>query len=57
MINPQANAIVERDPQNIGSIIRTFERYDYIIKASYQKSSNDDDVLFRYDALINYLNL
>jgi len=38
------------------SIIRTFERYDYVIKASYQKSSNDDDVQFKYDALINYLN-
>lgn len=41
----------------LASIIRTFERYDYVIKASYQKSRNDDDVQFRYDALINYLNL
>ena len=41
----------------LGSIIRTFERYDYVIKASFQKSSNDDDVQFRYDALMNYLNL
>jgi len=38
------------------SIIRTFERYDYVIKASYQKSQSDDDVKFKYDALINYLN-
>jgi acetoin utilization protein AcuB len=38
-------------------IIRTFERYDYIIKASFQKSSNDDDVQFKFDALMNYLNL
>ena len=37
-------------------IIRTFERYDYTIKASFQKSSGDDDVQFRYDALMNYLN-
>ncbi len=41
---------------DLGSIIRTFERYDYVIKASYQRSSNDDDVQFRYDALMNYLN-
>ena len=40
----------------LSSIIRTFERYDYVIKASYQKSSGDDDVQFRYDALMNYLN-
>ena len=38
-------------------IIRTFERYDYIIKASYQKSSYNEDLKFRYDALMNYLNL
>ncbi len=37
-------------------IIRTFERYDYKIKASFQKSSGDEDVQFRYDALMNYLN-
>lgn len=37
-------------------IIRTFERYDYVIKASFQKSSGDEDVQFRYDALMNYLN-
>ena len=41
----------------LGSIIRTFERYDYVIKASFQKSEGDDDVQFRYDALMNYLNL
>ena len=38
-------------------IIRTFERYDYTIKASFQKSANLDDMQFRYDALMNYLNL
>lgn len=41
----------------LARIIRTFERYDYIIKASYQKSTHDDDLKFRYDALMNYLNL
>ena len=38
-------------------IIRTFERYDYVIKAYFQKSSGDEDVQFKYDALMNYLNL
>ena len=38
-------------------IIRTFERYDYIIKASFQKSNENDDMQFRYDSLMNYLNL
>ncbi|MEJ6777479.1 MAG: CBS domain-containing protein [Crocinitomicaceae bacterium] len=38
-------------------IIRTFERYNYIIKASYQKGKFEDDMQFRYDALMNYLKL
>ena len=38
-------------------IIRTFERYDYVIKASYQKSEFEDDLQYRYEALMNYLNL
>jgi acetoin utilization protein AcuB len=38
-------------------IIRTFERYDYIIKASFQKGQFQDDMQFRYDALMNYLKL
>ena len=38
-------------------IIRSFERYEYIIKASFQKSQYAEDLKFRYDALMNYLNL
>lgn len=36
-------------------IIRTFERYDYVIKASYQKSEGDDDIQQRYESLMNFL--
>lgn len=39
----------------LGRIIRTFERYDYVIKASFQKSETDDDMQNRYDALMNFL--
>lgn len=42
---------------DLDRIIRTFERYDYVIKASYQKSFYEEDLKFRYDALMNYLNL
>ncbi len=38
-------------------ILRTFERYDYIISASYQKSNFDDDLQHRFDSLINFLNI
>ena len=38
-------------------ILRTFERYDYVISASYQKSNFDDDLQHRFDSLINFLNI
>ncbi len=38
-------------------IIRTFERYDISVKASFQKGQFDDDVQLRYDALMNYLKM
>ncbi|MBB78830.1 MAG: CBS domain-containing protein [Crocinitomicaceae bacterium] len=38
-------------------IIRTFERYDYVIKASYQKGIFEDDMQLKFDALMNYLKL
>ncbi len=41
----------------LGRIIRTFERYDYTIKASYQKSEVDDDIQNRYESLMNFLKL
>lgn len=38
-------------------IVRTFERYEYTIKATFQKSKFQDDLKFRYEALMNYLSL
>lgn len=40
---------------DLTSIIRTFERYDYVVKATYQKNEGDDDMKHRYDALMNFL--
>lgn len=37
-------------------IIRTFERYDYLVKTTFQKGFGDDDLKNRYDSLMNYLN-
>ena len=36
-------------------IIRTFERYDYTIKASFQNSEEEDDIRERYESLMNFL--
>lgn len=38
-------------------IIRTFERYEYQINATFQKSQFDDDVKSRYELLMKYLGL
>jgi acetoin utilization protein AcuB len=38
-------------------ILRTFERYEYTIKASYQKTMFEDDLRNRFDALMNFLNM
>jgi len=42
---------------DLSRIIRSFERHDMIVKASYQRSSDMDDLQYRYDALMNYLNM
>lgn len=42
---------------DLSRIIRSFERYDITVKASYQRGSEQDDMQFRYDALMNYLNM
>ncbi len=42
---------------DLSRIIRSFERYDIVVKASFQRSSDTDDMQFRYEALMNYLNM
>ena len=42
---------------DLDRILRTFERYDYVIKASFQKSDYEEDLQFRYEALMNYLKM
>jgi CBS domain-containing protein len=42
---------------DLSRIIRSFERYDMVVKASFQRSTDQDDVQYRYDALMNYLNM
>jgi acetoin utilization protein AcuB len=42
---------------DLSRIIRSFGRYDITVKASFQRSMDEDDLQFRYDALMNYLNM
>ena len=43
--------------QSIQSIISTFERFDYQIKASFNETEYLDSLKERYDAFIAYLNV
>lgn len=43
--------------QDIQPILQTFQRYDYIIKASFFESDYYDSLRDRYNLLMNYLNI
>jgi acetoin utilization protein AcuB len=43
--------------QDISTIIATFLRYEYDIKATFNNTDNNDNARDRYDSLMNYLNL
>jgi acetoin utilization protein AcuB len=43
--------------QDISTIIATFLRYEYDIKATFNHTDNNDNAKDRYDSLMNYLNL
>ncbi len=44
--------------KEVQSLLQTFNRYDYIIKATYTEDENMvDDLRDRYDSLMNYLNI
>lgn len=43
--------------QNLSPIIRTFERYDYQVLASYQAENQQNELQERYDELMLYLNM
>lgn len=43
--------------QDISSIVATFLRYDYNVKATFHNVGDNDGSKDRYDSLMNYLNL
>ncbi|MFA6923744.1 MAG: CBS domain-containing protein [Bacteroidales bacterium] len=42
---------------DITPILKTFTRYDYVIKASFGEDNFYDDLKERYDSFMNYLNI
>ena len=43
--------------QSIGGTIATFERFNYVVKASFNEKQLQDTLRERFDSLINYLNV
>jgi signal-transduction protein with cAMP-binding, CBS, and nucleotidyltransferase domain len=43
--------------QDINHIIKTFQRYDYLIKGSFTEKEYVDGLKERYDSLMSYLNV
>jgi signal-transduction protein with cAMP-binding, CBS, and nucleotidyltransferase domain len=43
--------------QYIQNIIATFDRFNYVVKASYNESDYLETLQERYDSLMNYLNV
>lgn len=42
---------------DLSAIIQTFERYNYMVVASFHKSEMEDDLKRRYNAFLHYLNM
>jgi acetoin utilization protein AcuB len=42
---------------DVGAILQTFLRYNYIIKASFSEDMYTDSLKDRFDSLMNYLNI
>lgn len=48
---------IKVNKMDIRPIIQTFNRYDYTIKASFAEAEYYDDLLDRYNSLMNYLKI
>ena len=48
---------IKINKSSTGDIIQTFNRYDYVIKASYHDNEADEDIKDRIDFFMNYINI
>ena len=49
--------ILKLNKQDIGGLLQTFNRYGYVVKASFEEDEDPGDLRERYDSLMNYLNI
>lgn len=51
------DVVLKVNKSDISSIIQTFNRFEYTVKASFGEQEMDDFLRERYDSLMNYLNI
>ncbi|MEM1217114.1 MAG: CBS domain-containing protein [Bacteroidota bacterium] len=51
------NVTVKINKQNIGTILASFERFEYTVKATFNELEYFDTLRERYDGLMQYLNV
>lgn len=49
--------VIKVNKIDIGAILQTFDRYGYIIKASFEEDKDQEEMRERYDSLMNYINI
>lgn len=49
--------VIKINKIELGAILQTFDRYGYIVKASFGEDEDQEDLRERYDSLMNYLNI
>ncbi|MBI3512428.1 MAG: CBS domain-containing protein [Bacteroidetes bacterium] len=58
--SPDSNKVevtLKVNKEDLSGILQTFNRYNYVIKATFHRSSNEGDLRQRYDEFMNYINM
>jgi len=53
----EVEVTIKVSKEDVGGIVQTFNRYDYNVKAIYQKNQDRQDLQNRYDEFMKYLNM
>ena len=51
------NVTVKINKQSLGGLLATFDRFGYVVKASFNETEYMDNLRERYDALMSYLSV
>ncbi len=57
MDSTKIDVTIKINRPDISSVLATFQRFDYIVKASFQESDYFDSLKDRYDSLMTFLNV